>query len=237
MKSITMVVSNLEATVRNRGGSVNPGDYILNKKEGQPLIWIARNELQNALARQEMSTSLPCSELKGAKLTLNHFEITEKELDEAIARGDQALNSRGEMTKGFVIAINGRKVPFTRPGTKYVLTNIDLTNCEFSENTVNKIKVIAASVDLQASRTKARTAQTGLAAATAPIRPATTETVIEEPVSDSPVVEMPDLLKGIKTDAAGNTVNEDGSVLSPEQNEALALWVQSHPSVKEEAAV
>lgn len=231
MKQVTMAVRTLEATVRKVGSNVIPGGYILNQLPNQPLIWINRNELQNALSRQEMAPNIPCSELVGADMVLDYHEITQKDIDEAIARGDQALNTRGEMVKGYVININGRSIPFTQPGTKYVLKSINLANCDFSANTVNKIKVSAASFDLQASRNKARESAVVVAAATAPVRQPVSSTTIDAPVNgteDKPkVIEMPKILEGIKDDASGNKVNADDTPLTGEQQEALALWVEA----------
>lgn len=222
VKKMTVVVSNIRQTAP-RPGSTMPGNPIVN--DG---LWINAGELRNLMLGAGLTPDIPISALTGLEMSFEQLTITQEDIDKGIASGE-VVERNGQTYKGYIHTVQGRKVAYAKPGVNNVNLSIDFSPLikHFGLSEVVKTKLV---VD-KARREMAAEGEGNGATVRQMVarKPAVTETIIESPSENGNTApaEMPDILKGIKDDAAGNKVNADGSPLTADQSEALALWIQN----------
>lgn len=219
VKKQTVLITDIRQTAP-RAGSTMPGNPIVNNT-----LWINSGELRNLMLGAGLTPDIPISALTGLEMSFEQLTITQKDVDDGIASGE-VVERNGQTYKGYIHTVQGRKVAYAKPGVNNVNLQIDFSPLikHFGLSEVVKTKLI---VDKARKEAAAEGETNGRVV---PMRRPTTTSTLEEPLEDkkpSTTIIMPDILKGVKDDGAGNNVNADGSPLSPEQQEALALFVEA----------
>jgi len=205
-----------------RPGTNIPGDILINSTQDKP-NWFPRREWRNQLVGAGLTGEEPYLAFIGLKLIYEEVTIDQADIDAAIAAGKE----------GVVMMLQGREVTFKKPGVRNI-------NLEFDWSTINVAGLIdAVKLGNEVFTLKEKTSNRTQATVRRLPTTTTQEEVIEEP-NDAPAdqgtktePEMPEILKTVKTDAAGNHLNEDGSALSPEQDIAMKEWIAAQTLVHE----
>lgn len=204
-----------------RPGTNIPGDILINSTQEKP-NWFPRREWRNQLVGAGLTGEEPYLAFIGLKVTYEEVTIEQADVDAAVAAGKE----------GVIMMLQGREVTFKRPGVRNI-------NLEFDWSTINIAGLIdAVKLGNEVFTLKEKTANRTQATVRRLPTTTTPEEVIEEPnkgTDDQPKAEpeMPAILKGVKTDATGNHLNEDGSALTPEQDIAMKDWLAAQLLVKE----
>lgn len=199
-----------------RPGTTIPGNLIINGD------WFSRAEFRNLLIGAGLSPDLPYFSFVGVKGSYEQLTITQEMINEGIKTGEVVKGRDGIDRKGYIHEAQGRKVAYSKPGVANINLSLDFSSLLKDYGFGEVIKTSADLVRMTAVPARSSSAVR---------QPGTTET-LDEPVGNpgtggNPQVEMPAILKGVKTDATNNHVNADGSPLSEEQNEALLLWLDA----------
>lgn len=221
VKKMTVIVRNIRQTAP-RAGSTMPGNPIVNDN-----LWINAGELRNLMLGAGLTPDIPISALNGLEMTFEQLTITQEDIDKGIASGE-VVERNGNIYKGYIHTVQGRKVAYAKPGVNNVNLDIDFSPLikHFGLSEVVKTKLV---VDKARREMAAEGESNGAVVRQIARKPLINETIIEPPTGNgnNTPAEMPEILKGIKDDAAGNKVNADGSPLTADQSEALALWIQN----------
>lgn len=203
MEQVKIKINSIKATVRK--GTTTPGDFILNETPNQPILWLSRNELNNYFLAQQKPIP-PAHILRGAVLSMEKHTITQEMVDAGIAAGHSSTRN-GKTTFGHIIVINGQNVAFSKPGVKYVLTDINMSGCDFSDAKIAEMKADTAMYDLKTAELKSQAALNATRASQAAVR---TQAIPTRPTGD-PMDETEDIIDDNDTVGAGAKPNENAA--------------------------
>lgn len=204
-----------------RPGSNIPGDILINSTD-EKLNWFSRREWRNNLVGAGLTGEEPYLAFIGQAITYEEVVVTQADIDAATTAG----------LEGVEIMLQGRKVTYKKPGVHNVNLTFDFANVDLDK----LISAAKLGSEVYTLREKVQSrVNNGSVPRRAPVT--TTEDEIVEDIiePEDKEAEMPEILKGIKTDVAGNHTNADNSPLSPEQEAAMKDWMAAKLLHKEAA--
>lgn len=131
MQAKTLTIRSIKRA-RNRANPSIPGNLLINSTGDaikDQLCWFSGREWSNNIISADLPRELPIAAFMGARITYDVLDITQELLDANPA--------------GYKITIGGREIIYKKVGVHNVNLNIDWSTVNFTENTVNMVRIKA----------------------------------------------------------------------------------------------